>query len=284
MKRCLVAAGLVLKPGYDWFFPYYRDRALALTLGVTPYEYCLQAVGPKDDPVLRRPPDAFALGNPKLNIVAGASPTGPAMAARGGRRGSFALLPEISEGARTGAARLRSATQPNTIADEVMYVSGGEGSTSEGEFFESLNAACLRQLPVLFLVEDNGYAISVPVEVQTAGGSISKLVANYPASARARSATARIPWKATPFSSRAVEHCRRAQGTGAGARARDSSLFAFAFRRRKALQNSRRARSGSAPRSDSEIWAVFWCAKAFWMKAEMEALEARGRPRNRRSH
>src|SRR5207253_11181322 len=65
-------------------------------------------------------------------------------------------------------------------ADKVTYVSLGDGATSEGEFWESLNTACTRQLPLLFLVEDNGYAISVPVEVQTPGGDISRLVRSFP--------------------------------------------------------------------------------------------------------
>src|SRR6185503_1081156 len=64
--------------------------------------------------------------------------------------------------------------------DSITLVSGGEGSTSEGEFWEALNAACLKSLPLLFLIEDNGYAISVPIECQTAGGTISQLVAGFP--------------------------------------------------------------------------------------------------------
>ena len=155
-----VAAGMVLCPGHDWVYPYYRDRALCLTLGVTPYEMLLQAVGAADDPASggRQMPSHW--GAPKLNIVTGSSPTGT----------QFVQAVGCAE-----AGRLL-----NTGSDEITLVTGGEGSTSEGEFWEALNAACLKQLPVLFLIEDNGYAISVPIEAQTAGGSISALVAGFP--------------------------------------------------------------------------------------------------------
>ena len=155
-----VAGGLVLRPGHDWVYPYYRDRALCLTLGVTPYEMLLQAVGAADDPASggRQMPSHW--GAPKLNIVTGSSPTGT----------QFVQAVGCAEAGRI----------LNANSDEITLVTGGEGSTSEGEFWEALNAACLKQLPVLFLIEDNGYAISVPIEAQTAGGSISGLVAGFP--------------------------------------------------------------------------------------------------------
>ena len=155
-----VAAGLVLRPGHDWIYPYYRDRALCLTLGVTPYEMLLQAVGAASDPASggRQMPSHW--GAPKLNIVTGSSPTGTQFVQAVGCADAGRLL--------------------NANSDEITLVTGGEGSTSEGEFWEALNAACLKQLPVLFLIEDNGYAISVPIEAQTAGGSISALVAGFP--------------------------------------------------------------------------------------------------------
>jgi 2-oxoisovalerate dehydrogenase E1 component len=155
-----VAAGMVLRPGHDWIYPYYRDRALCLTLGVTPYEMLLQAVGAADDPASggRQMPSHW--GAPKLNIVTSSSPTGT----------QFVQAVGCAE-----AGRMLHAN-----SDEITLVTGGEGSTSEGEFWEALNAACLKQLPVLFLIEDNGYAISVPIEAQTAGGNISALVAGFP--------------------------------------------------------------------------------------------------------
>jgi 2-oxoisovalerate dehydrogenase E1 component len=175
----LAAAGLILRPGYDWIYPYYRDRALCLALGITPLEMLLHAVGAKDDPNSggRQMPSHW--GSPRLNIFARSSATGMQYAQAAGMAQAslyFQKFPRAAEKARE-ATHGPNAAHPT---DEIVYVSGGDGSTSEGEFFEALNAACLKSLPLLILIEDNGYAISVPVEFQTAGGSISKLVANYP--------------------------------------------------------------------------------------------------------
>src|SRR6202790_1675751 len=175
----LAAAGLILRPGYDWIYPYYRDRALCLAMGITPLEMLLHAVGAKDDPNSggRQMPSHW--GSPRLNVFARSSATGMQYTQAAGMAQAtlyFQKFPRAAEQARL-ATRGRNALHPS---DEIVYVSGGEGSTSEGEFFEALNAACLKALPLLILIEDNGYAISVPVEFQTAGGSISKLVANYP--------------------------------------------------------------------------------------------------------
>src|SRR5579862_2575005 len=178
-EAVLAAAGLLLKPGYDWFFPYYRDRALMLALGVTPHEMLLQAVGAKDDPSSggRQMPSHW--GSHRLNIVPGASATGMQwLHAVGAIEAGlyYDHFPKALDQARK--APLGESVSHHR--DEIAYVSGGDGSTSEGEFYEALSAASLRRAPVLFLVEDNGYAISVPVEFQTPGGNISKLVANFP--------------------------------------------------------------------------------------------------------
>ena len=170
-EAILTAAGMHLRAGYDWFYPYYRDRALCLTVGMTPAEMLLSAVGAKDDPSSggRQMPSHW--GHKQLNIPSQGSPTGTQ------------CLQAVGAG-EAGMLYERITTIPDRNdrfhADEVTYVSIGEGATSEGEFWESLNSACTRSVPIVYLVEDNGYAISVPVEVQTPGGDISALVESFP--------------------------------------------------------------------------------------------------------
>ncbi len=170
-EAILVTAGLVLRPGHDWFYPYYRDRGLCLALGMTPREMFLAGVGSKDDPTSggRQMPSHW--GDPALHIVSQSSATGTQCLHAVGCAEAGMLYERITD-IPDRLSRFRS--------DEVVYVSVGDGATSEGEFWESLNVSCLRKLPVLFVVEDNGFAISTPVEAQTPGGSISKLVEAFP--------------------------------------------------------------------------------------------------------
>src|SRR5689334_22719147 len=173
------AAGMLLRPGVDWIYPYYRDRALCLTLGVTPLETLLQAVGAKDDPSSggRQMPSHW--GHAKLNIVSKSSCTGTQFVQAVGA----AEATQYFESHPKAIAQAKKAPLGDLArydSEEIVYVSAGDGATSEGEFWESLNVACAKKLPILYLVEDNGYAISVPIEVQTAGGNISKLVTGFP--------------------------------------------------------------------------------------------------------
>jgi 2-oxoisovalerate dehydrogenase E1 component len=170
-EAVLVAAAAHLRAGYDWFYPYYRDRALCLALGMTPLEMLLGSVGSVDDPNSggRQMPSHW--GHRALNIPSQGSPTGTQCLQAIGCAEAGLIYGKVA-GIPDGAARHH--------ADEVTYLSIGDGATSEGEFWESLNTACTRPVPALYLVEDNGYAISVPVEAQTPGGDISRLVESFP--------------------------------------------------------------------------------------------------------
>jgi len=207
------AAGITLKPAYDWFYPYYRDRALCLALGATPLDMLLMAVGAADDPQSggRQMPSHW--GFSKLNVVTQSSPTGSQVlqavgCAEGGRY--FAAHPEA---AHKSAGDYRQFKDVQFQGDEVTYVSLGDGTTSEGEFWEGMNTASNRKLPVLFVVQDNGYAISVPVEVQTSGGNISRLVAGFP-NFHFEEIDGTDPVASYAAFARTVAYCRAGEGPG----------------------------------------------------------------------
>ncbi len=226
-----VAAGMTLKAGYDWFYPYYRDRALCLALGAKPLEMFLQAVGAADDPSSggRQMPSHW--GYKRLNIVTQSSPTGSQIlqavgCAEAGRY--FSQHPKAAEippfdKLRAGSfAKNAKDGPPSSVdyrqfkdvtfqGDEVAYVSLGDGTTSEGEFWEAMNAAALNKLPVIFCVQDNGYAISVPVEIQTAGGSISRLVSGFP-NFHFEEVDGTDPVASCAAFQRAAQYCREGHG------------------------------------------------------------------------
>ncbi|HEY6448320.1 MAG TPA: dehydrogenase E1 component subunit alpha/beta [Acidobacteriaceae bacterium] len=182
-EALLVAAGLSLRPAYDWFFPYYRDRGLSLALGTTVEEQLLQSVGAATDVASggRQMPSHWS--DPRLHIVTPSSSTATQCLQAVGCAEAALYLAAHPEAAAPGDAAQADYRQFRPVefhGDEVVYVSLGEGATSQGEFWEAISVASNRKLPVLFVVEDNGYAISVPVEVNTPGGNISRLLQDFP--------------------------------------------------------------------------------------------------------
>jgi 2-oxoisovalerate dehydrogenase E1 component len=206
---------MAMKPAYDWFYPYYRDKALCLTLGSTPEELLLQAVGAATDPSSggRQMPSHW--GNDKLNIVSQSSSTTTQClqalgCAEAGRY--YARHPEAAAAvAETAPGDYRAFHPAKFHGDEVVYSSIGEGATSQGEFWEAISSASNQKLPVLFVVEDNGYAISTPVEVNTPGGNISKLLLNFPNFFFAE-VDGTDPVESYAALKKAVAHCRAGHG------------------------------------------------------------------------
>ena len=270
-EAVLAAAGLVLRPEYDWFFPHYRDRALMLMLGVTSYDMLLQGVGAKDDPASggRQMPSHW--GHRDFNIFTRSSPTGtqflPAVgAAEAGAY--YEKFPKACEQARKAPLGGQTAFH----RDELVYVSSGEGTTSQGEFYESLNTASNKRLPVLYLIEDNGYAISVPVEVQTAGGSISKLVRNYP-DLFVEECDGTDPLASYATLQRAAAHCRERKGP-ALVHAHVTRPYSHSLSDDEKLYRCEEERSADAQRDPLPKFAVFLVREGVMEESELEALEA----------
>jgi len=211
-EALLVAAAFSLKGGYDWFYPYYRDRALVLALGVSPEDQLLQAVGAADDPASggRQMPSHWS--HKGLNIVTQSSPTGTQLLQAVGCAEAGRYLNRNPRAADHRDPRDYSGYKDVVFqGDEIVYVSCGDGTTSQGEFWEAVNGASNLKLPVLFLVEDNEYAISVPVEVNTAGGNISRLVANFP-NFHFAECDGTDPLDSYAALQGAVKHCRSGKG------------------------------------------------------------------------
>jgi 2-oxoisovalerate dehydrogenase E1 component len=266
-EAVLVAAGLVIRPGYDWTYPYYRDRALCLMLGITPLSMLLQAVGAKDDPNTggRQMPSHW--GSPHLNIFVRSSATGMQYTQAVGMAEAslyFQKYPRALE-----QAHGLNVSHPS---DEIVYVSGGDGSTSEGEFFEALNAACLKALPLLFLIEDNGYAISVPVTFQTAGGSISKLVASYPA-LLVEECDGTDPLASYAVLRRAAEHCRTRKGP-ALVHAQVTRPYSHSLSDDEKLYKTPQVREEEAHRDPIPKFGLFLVREGIVNEKELESLEA----------
>ena len=201
-EAVLTAIAHEMRPGSDWFYPYYRDRALCLMLGMTAREMLQSAVAAIDDPNSHARQMPSHWGHLRLNIVSQSSPTGTQVLQAVGCAEAGRLYERI------GSIPDRA----ERFADgEVVYVSLGDGTTSQGEFWEGLSTACVEMLPVLFHVEDNGYAISVPVEKQTPGGSISQLVRSFP-NLSVHSCDGTDPVASLAAARQVLAHCRSGRG------------------------------------------------------------------------
>ncbi len=201
-EALLTGAALAMKPAYDWFFPYYRDRALMLGLGMTAQEMLWSAVGAEKDPNSHGRQMPSHWGHKDLNVPSQSSCTGTQ------------ALHSVGAAEASYRASLVEELQDKVIGfkgDEVVYMSVGDGTTSEGEWWEALNTACNLKLPVIFVVEDNGYAISTPVEVGTAGGDISKLVSGFP-DLLMQKVDGTDPLASYAAFKKAVEYCRERKG------------------------------------------------------------------------
>jgi len=265
------AAALLLKPGSDWIYPYYRDRALCLAVGVTPLETLLQAVGAKDDPASggRQMPSHW--GHPKWNIVSKSSCTGTQFVQAVGAAEST-LYYENHPKALAQAKKAPLGDLVNHQRDEIVYVSSGDGATSEGEFWESLNVACAKKLPLFYLIEDNGYAISVPIEVQTAGGSISKLVKGFPGLHLAE-CDGTDPLESYAVCKEAIDYCRERRGP-ALVHAHVTRPYSHSLSDDEKLYKSADERDEEARRDPIAKFALYLVREGLLDQKEIEALEA----------
>jgi 2-oxoisovalerate dehydrogenase E1 component len=264
-------AALLLRPGVDWIYPYYRDRALCLMLGVTPLETLLQAVGAKDDPSSggRQMPSHW--GHNKWNIVSKSSCTGTQFVQAVGAA-EASLYYEHHPKALAQAKKAPLGEFVRHDPEEIVYVSSGDGATSEGEFWESLNVGCAKKLPMFYLVEDNGYAISVPIEVQTAGGSIARLAKGFP-NLYIAECDGTDPLESYAACREAIRYVRERQGP-ALVHANVTRPYSHSLSDDEKLYKTPEEREAEARRDPLSKFSLFLIREGLMDQKEIETLEA----------
>ncbi|HTZ33193.1 MAG TPA: dehydrogenase E1 component subunit alpha/beta [Methylomirabilota bacterium] len=269
-EAATAATALLLRPGVDWIYPYYRDRALCLMLGVTPLETLLQAVGAKDDPSSggRQMPSHW--GHNKWNIVNRSSCTGTQFVQAVGAA-EATLYYEKHPKALAQAKKAPLGEFVSHEPDEIVYVSSGDGATSEGEFFESLNVACAKKLPMFYLIEDNGYAISVPVEVQTAGGNIARLVRGFPG-LHIADCDGTDPLESYAVCKEAIQYVRERRGP-ALVHAKVTRPYSHSLSDDEKLYKTPEEREAEARRDPLSKFSLFLVREGLMDQKEIEALE-----------
>ena len=260
-EAVLAAASKAFRSGYDWFYTYYRDRALCLGLGMTPTEMLLSAVGAADDPNSggRQMPSHW--GHKALNLVSSSSPTGT----------QFLQAVGCAE-AWLRVSQNEQISDPESLvkSDEVVYCSAGDGTTSEGEFWEAMNTACNLKLPVVFVIQDNKYAISVPIEVQTAGGSVSKLVSAFPC-LMVQEVDGCDPLASYDAISKAVEYARARKGP-ALVHAHVIRPYSHSLSDDEVFYRAPTERDADAARDPLNTWPAYLEQHGIASAAELEAI------------
>jgi 2-oxoisovalerate dehydrogenase E1 component len=265
------AAALLLRPGVDWLYPYYRDRALCLLLGVTPLDMLLQAVGAKDDPSSggRQMPSHW--GHTRWNIVTKSSCTGTQFVQAIGAAEATVYY-ERHPKALAQAKKAPLGEFVSHEPGEIVYVSSGDGATSEGEFWESLNVACAKKLPIFYLVEDNGYAISVPVEVQTAGGNVARLTKSFPG-LHVAECDGTDPLESYAVCQEAIRYVRERRGP-AFVHASVTRPYSHSLSDDEKLYKTPEEREAEAHRDPLSKFSLFLIREGLLDQKEIETLEA----------